>query len=563
MQGAMHNTGTPQALEAPHVGMACAPGFALDEKACVKPQANLMAPLVAHVTLPPNLLWGELFHAIQERHIYPDSKIFVDLVPRELPETILSEYTRLKDQPNFDDAALHAFVDAYFQSEVPPGEAYRAASGCDIEAHIDTLWTVLTRHPQPDAPPLTSRLHLRYPYLIPGGRFDEIYYWDSYFIMLGLEESNRHDLACNLVHNLAHLIREYGHVPNGNRTYYLTRSQPPMFSSMVQRLAERHDRDAYRRFLPELEKEYAYWMDGEDTLPRGQAHRRLVRLDDGTLLNRYWDDLCIPRQESHHEDMGTAAESQRPHMDVWRNLRAATESGWDYSSRWLAENGNDDDNALHTIRTVDILPVDLNTLLHHLEKTLAKAHQSNGNTEQAQSYRDRAQARYQAIQQIFWDGERGHFADYLWAEGTPTRSVNGAMVFPLYYGIATPHQAEQVARVLERDLLQPGGLAATNQESGQQWDAPNGWAPLQWIAISGLRDYVEHDLARTIAERWVTTNLQRYSLENKLLEKYDVYTNQHASGGEYPAQDGFGWTNGVLRKLLTLYPRDGWVPEIA
>ena len=112
-----------------------------------------------------------------------------------------------------------------------------------------------------------------------------------------------------------------------------------------------------------------------------------------------------------------------------------------------------------------------------------------------------------------------------------------------------------MARTLECELLRPGGLAATTRETGQQWDAPNGWAPLQWVAIMGLRDYGEQALARTIAERWIETNLQRYALENKLLEKYDVVTNRHAGGGEYPAQDGFGWTNGVLRKLLALYPR--------
>lgn len=509
-----------------------------------------MTPLVAHVTLPPNLLWGELFYAVQERRIFADSKTFVDLVPRETPETILDEYQRISAQAGFDDAALRAFVEAHFQSEAPSDETYRAMPGRDITGHIDALWSQLTRQSRLEAPPLSSRLRLRYPYLVPGGRFDEIYYWDSYFIMLGLEESGRHDLACNLVHNLAHLIREYGHVPNGNRTYYLSRSQPPVFSSMVQRLAKGHDRHAYQRFLPDLEREYAYWMSGEDTLAPGQAHRRLVRLDDGTLLNRYWDDVCAPRQEAYHEDLHTAGADVRPNAEIWRNLRAAAESGWDYSSRWFA-----DDQTLSTIRTVDILPVDLNTLLHHLEATLAHAHELSGNPERARHYCDRADARRRAIHALCWDEKRGLFGDYLWREGELTTSINGAMAFPLYYGIATAQQAAHVARTLECELLRPGGLAATTRETGQQWDAPNGWAPLQWVAIMGLRDYGEQALARTIAERWIETNLQRYALENKLLEKYDVVTNRHAGGGEYPAQDGFGWTNGVLRKLLALYPR--------
>lgn len=551
MRGAMHSRWPLQTFDTSHAGTACTPGYPEDGNACVKPLASLTPPLEAHITLPPNLLWGDLFYAVQERQIFTDSKTFVDLVPRGSPELILGEYHRIKSETGFgDDITLRAFVEAHFTSEALPDEAYNAVPGRDVVTHIDALWSALTRHPLSETPPLSSRLRLRYPYLIPGGRFNEIYYWDSYFIMLGLEESGRHDLACNLVHNLAHLIREYGHVPNGNRTYYLTRSQPPMFSSMVKRLAEKHDPHAFQRFLPEMEKEYAYWMDGEDSLQPGQAHRRLVKLNDGTLLNRYWDDLCIPRQESHHEDVGTAETGSRPHIDVWRNLRAATESGWDYSSRWFADGAT-----MNTIRTVDIVPVDLNTLLHHLEATLAHAHQLNGSHEQARKYRDRAEARRKAIHAYCWDENQARFGDYLWQEGSLTASINGAIAFPLYYGLATPDQAEQVAHTLERELLQSGGLAATTLETGQQWDAPNGWAPLQWVAISGLRDYGQHELAHTIAERWIDTNLKRYVLESKLLEKYDVFTNKHAGGGEYPAQDGFGWTNGVLRKLLTLYPR--------
>ena len=162
-----------------------------------------------------------------------------------------------------------------------------------------------------------------------------------------------------MVRNFAWLIDRYGHVPNGNRSYYLSRSQPPFFPLMVELLAAREGSAAYQEFLPQLRREYDFWMDGADSVEAGQARRRVVRLPDGALLNRYWDDRDIPREESWREDIETARASGRPPAEVYRNLRAAAESGWDFSSRWFA-----DGRTLGTIRTVELAPVDLNSLLY-------------------------------------------------------------------------------------------------------------------------------------------------------------------------------------------------------
>ena len=181
----------------------------------------------------------------------------------------------------------------------------------DVEDHIDALWPVLER--QPDVPtPHSSLLPLPHRYVVPGGRFREIYYWDSYFTMLGLEESGRHDLAVDMVKNFAFLIDRYGHVPNGNRTYYLSRSQPPFFAAMVELIAARDGSPAYLQFLPALRREYEFWMDGAARLEPGAAHRRAVRLRDGSILNRYWDDRDTAREESYREDVETAAEFRPP-----------------------------------------------------------------------------------------------------------------------------------------------------------------------------------------------------------------------------------------------------------
>src|SRR5262249_17029217 len=387
----------------------------------------------------------------------------------------------------------------------------------------------------------------------PGGRFGEVYYWDSYFTMLGLEESGRDDLARSMVENFASLIDRYGHIPNGNRTYYLSRSQPPFFASMVDLIAARSRDPAaiYATFLPALSKEYAFWMEGADTLAPGQAHRRVVRLKDGTLLNRYWDDRDSPRDESYREDVTTARGSHRPAAEVYRDLRAGAESGWDFSSRWLA-----DGKTLATIRTTALVPVDLNSLMFHLETTLARAYALSHDSEKAAEFNARGARRKAAVLRYLWDAHNGVYADYLWREAKPSPKVTAAILYPLYCGLATQADADRVAQVVQDQLLKPGGLVATTIESHEQWDAPNGWAPLQWIAVEGLADYRENDLARTIASRWENTGVAAYRRTGKLMEKYNVVDPSLAGGGgEYPGQDGFGWTNGVLRKMLVLEGR--------
>ncbi|HLM52785.1 MAG TPA: alpha,alpha-trehalase TreF [Pseudoxanthomonas sp.] len=490
-------------------------------------------------------VYGALFEDVQR--VLPDAKAFVDAIPTRPPAGIAAEYLHLRGQPGFD---LADFVAERFTLPVPAGGDYRTQPDHDVREHIDALWEVLERQPAPgDA--RTSLLPLPYRYIVPGGRFNEVYYWDSYFTMLGLEQSGRHEVAVDMVRNFAFLIDRYGHIPNGNRTYYLSRSQPPFFAAMVGLLAERDGPAVLQTFLPQLAAEHGFWMDGEKTLAPGQAHRRLVRLADGTLLNRYWDDCDTPREESYGVDVATAAASDRSASEVYRNLRAGAESGWDFSSRWLADGAT-----LATIRTIDIVPPDLNSLLYHLERTLADAYRDSNRRDKAKEFTQRAEARRAAMHRHLWDGELGIFADHLWREGRSTGHVTAATLYPLYFGVADRSQATQVARRVRSDLLQPHGLATTIRRTGQQWDAPNGWAPLQWIAIRGLQRHGQDPLADEIAERWIRHNVAVFRETGKLVEKYDVTEAASvAGGGEYPLQDGFGWTNGVLRRLLALYPQ--------
>jgi alpha,alpha-trehalase len=252
------------------------------------------------------------------------------------------------------------------------------------------------------------------------------------------------------------------------------------------------------------------------------------------------------------EDVTTAQESQQAAPVFYRNVRAAAASGWDFSTRWFDESGQ-----LASIQTTNLVPVDLNCLLHHLEMTLARSYQAQGNAGLARTYRQKADQRKKAVLAYCWDKKAGWFMDYNWVQGrmSPVRSLAG--VFPLTCKLATPRQARQVAAGLRQDFLQAGGLLTTLNTSGQQWDAPNAWAPLQYMTIQGLENYRQSELARTIASRWVRLNSTVFKQTGKLLEKYNVVnTTLEAGGGEYPLQDGFGWTNGVLLKLMNTYRLD-------
>jgi alpha,alpha-trehalase len=167
----------------------------------------------------------------------------------------------------------------------------------------------------------------------------------------------------------------------------------------------------------------------------------------------------------------------------------------------------------------------------------------------------RAEARKRAIVKYLWSERLGAFVDYDWRTGAQIEQVSAATLYPLYFGVADAAHARAVARTVRSQLLKPHGIVTTTIETGEQWDAPNGWAPLQWIAIEGLRRYGERTLAATIAQRWVAKNLEVYRATGKLVEKYNVSAPGAGGGGEYPLQDGFGWTNGVLRRLLADYPK--------
>ena len=525
--------------------------------------AATVATSSAGVQLAPSALYdasrdlGPLFHDVQMARVFPDSKTFVDSKPRSAPSEIAARYVSAKATPGFD---LRAFVEQNFDAPRAAGEGVRTDTSQSMEEHIRALWPSLTR--APDAVDARSSLiPLPKPYVVPGGRFREIYYWDSYFTMLGLLEGRRADLVKNMLDNFAHLIVTVGHIPNGNRTYYLGRSQPPYFGAMVGLYAAATDTSKALPYLAALETEHAFWMNGRDTVMPGDAFRRVVKLPDGAVLNRYWDDKAEPRPESYREDYELAQALPPAQREaLYRNIRASAESGWDFSSRWMR-----DPKDLKTLETTDLIPVDLNSLLYNTERTIAalRAFRAGpGDARVSQRFAAAADARRRALVAAAFDPAEGYFFDVRWRTGERvTDRPTMAAAAPLYFGLASAEQGRAVAARLGRDFLEPGGFATTRIASGQQWDSPNGWPPLQWLAIQGVARYGRSDIADDARNRWLALGRRTYRVTGKMTEKYDVTDlSKRAGGGEYPTQDGFGWTNGVAAALAAQEKRSAPPP---
>lgn len=475
-----------------------------------------------------------LFEVVQKNEIFKDQKVMTDAIPKNSVEIINEKYQQEIEDPRFD---LKQFVLEHFI--INETEKIQIEENLPIEAHIHQLWKVLSRDAKENRGTL---MQLPKPYIVPGGRFNEFFYWDSYFVMLGLQVSGEDEMAKNIVDNCSFLIQTVGFVPNGNRTYFLSRTQPPFFSLMVELLAEiLNDKKIFAEYADSLKKEYEFWMNGLENLEQNNSDQRVVKLNGNDILNRYFDAENKPRPESYLIDIRDQEKSGQP--DFYSNIRSACESGWDFSSRWFSDRKN-----ISTIETQHIIPVDLNCLLFHLESTLANVYSEDHS--KSQYYRKLALQRKDLIRKYFWNEEKGMYFDFNFKNNSQTDSVNIATIFPLYFGLSSQEQAEKVAKNLENIFLKNGGLITTNIDSGQQWDSPNCWAPFQWMAFDALKNYGLHDLAEKIKDNWCENVERVYENTGKIMEKYNaIDTESKAGGGEYPNQDGFGWTNGVYLKL--------------
>ncbi|KAI5655296.1 hypothetical protein M9H77_32483 [Catharanthus roseus] len=443
----------------------------------------------------------------------------------------------------------------------------------DWALEVHSLWKNLSRKVSDrvlESPELHTLLPLQKPVIIPGSRFREVYYWDSYWVIRGLLASKMYESAKGIVTNLISLIDQFGYPLNGARAYYTNRSQPPLLSSMIFDIYSRTgDMDFIKKSLPALLKEHEFWNSGTHMVTiqdaQGYTHN----------LSRYYAKWNKPRPESSTIDRETAEKLPNTceKTQLYRELASAAESGWDFSTRWMR---NESD--LTTMSTTFILPVDLNAFILKMELDIAYFANVTGDSSVALRFKEASQTRQKAMNSIFWNAEKGQWLDYwlsksntskdayTWEASNQNQNIFASNFIPLWINLfhSDGLMLEKVIESFKTSgLIHPAGIATSLTNSGQQWDFPNGWAPLQHMIVEGLARCGSEEaraMAKDIALRWIRTNYAAYKNTGTMHEKYDVEKcGEYGGGGEYAPQTGFGWSNGVVLAFLEEF---GWSQDL-
>ena len=494
------------------------------------------------------------------------------------------------------DVKVSASPVLYLPAEMPaPPEVAALEQKCGVKVaslprHIQKIGDM-----RPEELPAAGLLYLPNPYVVPGGRFNEMYGWDSYFILLGLEADHREALAKGIVDNFLFEIEHYGAVLNANRTYYLTRSQPPFLTSMIRAVVEdpasfpatpegRAEARAWlARAFSLAEKDYSTWTQPEhkagttglaryfdygtgpvpemadDSTYYPDVIRWLVAHPPATNPKEGGEGFLV--KGSEHPDAAEAARLKQTSCDVRASVvcmrawaagyrlsrdfylgdRAMRESGFDPSFRFGPFSG----------ATHHYAPVCLNSLLYRYERDMQHLALLLGKPTDALRWQRRSKARNAAIQRYLWQAKEGVFADFDFVRHKSSSYAYVTSLFPLWTGVATREQASQIVAKLNL-FERPGGLSMSTYESGMQWDEPYGWAPTHWIAVAGLDATGFREDARRIAGKFDTTVDRGFAADGTIREKYNVVSgnaNVHVSAGYSTNEIGFGWTNAAYLKM--------------
>ncbi|KAL6739929.1 hypothetical protein Aduo_013326 [Ancylostoma duodenale] len=521
---------------------------------------------------------GSLLDAVQRANLFADCKHFVDMPLKQDAETTLVRWEALRAAGPVSVERLREFVDEFFdqpEDELvdcepidwdPSDDAFHSIKDANYRSFAVALhrkWPTLYRKISDNVrvrPERYSIIPVPNPFVVPGGRFREIYYWDSFFIIKGLLASRMYVTVRGMIENMQYLIEEFGFVPNGNRIYYLNRSQPPLLTWCVHAYyMATNDLVFVEKLLPTLRKEMAFF----------QTNRSIIMEGWPGPLYRYHVVVDSPRPESYREDIESAAHlhEEADKQKLWGDIAAAAESGRDFSSRWFSQTGPMA-GKLEGTRTSEIVPVDLNAIICGNLLLMGDLYDAIGDIDGSKWCAQSADLMKQTIYQVLWNESAGCWFDYDIKTDTHLRMFSDTNFFPMYTKATHPgFDSQRVVDYLRRTgvLDFPGGVPSSLIATGQQWDFPNAWAPTTWILIEGLRLNGQKELALEITEKWVRKNFNMWRASGgKMYEKYNVVSACYkiiGGGGEYEMQEGFGWTNGVLLDLLMTYGRElTWTP---
>ncbi|KAL3100672.1 hypothetical protein niasHT_020951 [Heterodera trifolii] len=540
--------------------------------------------------LAPIYCYGKIIEAVNfwgARMLFQnDSKHFVDRPLKKEAKKIVEEFTstfggneldvsKMNEQQvdqlakfvreNFGRAngVLIAYTPEDWVENPPKLERIKDAELKKWAKQLNELWKELSRK-MPDLncnPGLQnhSLICVPQPFVVPGGRFREFYYWDAYWIVKGLIASGMTTMVKNMCMNFAEMVNRFGFVPNGGRIYYDKRSQPSFFTFMVyDYFLATNDTKFLQEVLPVLEKELGHW-----------SKNRSVEVEVGgkkQTFYQYRADSNIPRPESFCQDVQlvTNISNTQRKADIWKNVASTAESGWDFSSRFMKKDNSNKANPwnLVNLQTTDLLPVDLNALICGNLRMLGELYSKIGDNAKASTYAAEHNEFRSDFQRLFYKEEHGVWYDFNIKSGKLHEEYYGSVTVPLFtrcYDTDDVGTAERMYNRLEEIgvLKHKFGVPTSNINSTQQWDFPNIWPSLAHMLIESLRrsgNKKMEEKAKELARQWLSANHQMYqNCGQNMWEKMAADTGVPGGGGEYVPQIGFGWTNGGVLDLLVTY----------
>ncbi|KAJ8927272.1 hypothetical protein NQ314_020275 [Rhamnusium bicolor] len=528
---------------------------------------------------------GKLLDVVQRAGIFQDSKTFVDMMQINPSTLTLTNFENLQKETDNNPTIkqIRKFVKDNFISEGElknwsPSDIKRNPAFLekiedtvvrDFAKYLVSIWPMLARKIKKRISENQDRhslIYVPYGFIIPGGRFKELYYWDSYWVIKGLLLSEMDKTVRGMLGNLISFVERYGFVPNGGRVYYLNRSQPPLLSLMVGLYIDAtNDISWLNKNVGYLENELKWWLN----------KRTIVVSKDGSSYNlaHYAVESGTPRPESYIEDVRTCSiyKNQNEKELCYKNLKGAAESGWDFSSRWIFDNKGGVNANLTRIQTSRIVPVDLNAYLCKAFEELSRFYLLLGNQAKSKQWQEKVDSWKKSIELVLYDKKDGIWYDYDISLSRLRKYFFPSNFAPLWTESYERHLGKlygsRAAKYIRNQGIHKfkGGIPTSLRQSGEQWDFPNAWPPLQEVVILGLLKSGDSDafqLAKRFATLWINANILGYSGDKEMFEKYDaVNSGQYGGGGEYSIQTGFGWTNGVALSIINEFP--GIVTSIA